>query len=149
MGTFQKSRDRTVACSRQSGRERQTQPLPWQRADKGEHAWDLSPGALHVYKVDVYIWSHHAHTLLQSEKRAFLALNSSALPVSGWDSVLPCHLRCGQLCPGIWEPCKDTLGFHGHSTSPTKQSSSQGIKDLCWLNQANFRLSFPPDAGEQ
>lgn len=29
--------------------------LPWQRADKGEHAWDLSPGALHVYKVDVYI----------------------------------------------------------------------------------------------
>lgn len=55
MRAFQKSRDKIVACSRQAAEEKSgTRPLPWQRADKGDYAWDLSHVTLHVYKVDVY-----------------------------------------------------------------------------------------------
>lgn len=116
--------------------------LPWQRADKGEHAWDLSPGALHVYKVDVYIWSHHAHALLQSEKRAFLELCCVRVTLRAPFPLKGGHLR--------WDSCVQVSGSHARTPSAfmvTAQAlqNTAALRPLkiCWFNQAKFPIIVP------
>lgn len=144
MGTFQKSRDRTVACSRQrvGGRGK---PSPC----CGKELIKVSTPGICLLELYMSIrWMSTSDLIMltprcSQRKGHFISIHLLCLWQGGTQCSLSTEGWPPQVCPDTWEPREDTLSLHGHITSPTKQSGSQAIKDLCWFNQANFRIIVP------
>lgn len=163
MRALQKSREKIVACfRRRAGKESDTRLLPRWRAEKGDCALDLSLVTLHVYRVEVYTWYHHARTPLQSVERKgissaqfmcspYFRMGPSApfLVTEGWPpqvwtavtQLSKSHVRTSSLFMTTQQALKKKSSFEpsGILVGLTKQSFKTIIPSKC---RRPYRLVF-------